>query len=47
MIPVTEFAKAEGEMSAKIRTWFALPDEPVIAVDGVWRDTDEWAAIRW
>ena len=42
LIPVTEFAEAEGEKGAKTRTWFALPDEPVFAVAGIWRDTAEW-----
>jgi putative SOS response-associated peptidase YedK len=42
LIPVTEFAEAEGEKGAKTRTWFALPDEPVFAVAGIWRDTPEW-----
>lgn len=42
LIPVTEFAEAEGEKGAKTRTWFSLPDEEVFAVAGIWRDTDEW-----
>jgi putative SOS response-associated peptidase YedK len=24
------------------RTWFSVPDQPVFAVAGIWRDTDEW-----
>src|SRR5690606_32762006 len=42
LIPVSEFAEAEGEKGAKTRTWFALPDQPIFAVAGIWRDTDEW-----
>ena len=42
LIPVTEFAEAEGEKGAMTRTWFALPDQPIFAVAGIWRDTDEW-----
>lgn len=42
LVPVTEFAEAEGEKGAKTRTWFALPDQPVFAVAGIWRDTPEW-----
>ena len=42
LIPVTQFAEAEGEKGAMTRTWFALPDEPLFAVAGIWRDTDEW-----
>lgn len=42
LIPVTEFAEAEGEKGAKTRTWFALPDQPTFAIAGIWRDTPEW-----
>jgi putative SOS response-associated peptidase YedK len=42
LIPVTEFAEAEGAKGSKTRTWFALPDEPIFAVAGIWRDTPEW-----
>src|SRR6185369_13779780 len=42
LIPVTEFAEAEGEKGAKTRTWFSLPNEELFAVAGIWRDTDEW-----
>ena len=42
LIPVTEFAEAEGEKGAKTRTWFCLPDQPLFAVAGLWRDTPEW-----
>jgi putative SOS response-associated peptidase YedK len=42
LIPVTEFAEAEGEKGSKTRTWFSLPDQPVFAVAGIWRDTEEW-----
>ena len=42
LIPVTEFAEAEGKKGAKTRTWFTLPDEDVFAVAGIWRDTPEW-----
>jgi putative SOS response-associated peptidase YedK len=42
LIPVTAFAEAEGEIGAKTRTWFSLPDEEVFAVAGLWRDTPEW-----
>ena len=42
LIPVTEFAEAEGEKGSKTRTWFSLPDQPAFAVAGIWRDTPEW-----
>ena len=31
LIPVTQFAEAEGERGAKTRTWFSLPDQDVFA----------------
>ncbi|KRA80804.1 SOS response-associated peptidase [Altererythrobacter sp. Root672] len=42
LIPVTEFAEAEGEKGSKTRTWFSLPGQDMFAVAGIWRDTDEW-----
>ena len=42
LIPVSRFAEAEGERGAMTRTWFAMPDEPLFAVAGIWRHTDEW-----
>jgi len=42
LIPVSAFAEAEGEKGAKTKTWFSLPDEPIFAVAGLWRDTEEW-----
>ncbi|MGX7894515.1 SOS response-associated peptidase [Tsuneonella sp. HG222] len=42
LIPVTEFAEAEGPKGSMTRTWFSLPDQPVFAVAGIWRDTPEW-----
>ena len=42
LIPVSQFAEAEGEKGRKTRTWFSLPDEDVFAVAGIWRDSPEW-----
>ena len=42
LIPVTQFAEAEGERGAKTRTWLCLPDQEVFACAGIWRDTPEW-----
>lgn len=42
LIPVTEFAEAEGEPGSKTRTWFSLPNQDLFAVAGIWRDTPEW-----
>jgi len=45
LIPVTEFAEAEGAKGSKTRTWFSLPDQPIFAVAGIWRDTPEWGPV--
>lgn len=42
LIPLTGFAEAEGERGAMTRTWFSLPNQPIFAAAGIWRDTDEW-----
>jgi len=42
LIPVNAFAEAEGPKGQMTRTWFSLPDQPLFAVAGIWRDTDEW-----
>ncbi len=42
LVPVSEFAEARGAKGAKTRTWFSLPDTPLMAVAGFWRDTEEW-----
>lgn len=44
LVPLSGFAEAEGPRGAKARTWFTLPDSPIFAVAGFWRDTDEWGA---
>jgi len=44
LIPVTRFAEAEGPRGGKTRTWFSLPDSPLMAVGGFWRYTEEWGA---
>ena len=42
LIPVSRFAEAEGQRGAMTRTWFSVPDEPLFAAAGIWRQTDEW-----
>jgi len=42
LIPMSEFAEAEGPKGAKTRTWFALPGTELFAVAGFWRQTEEW-----
>ena len=45
LIPVTDFAEAEGEKGRKTRTWFHLPDEPLFAWAGLWRPSVEWGDV--
>lgn len=42
LVPVTAFAEAEGPKGAMTRTWISIPGEPLFAVAGIWRETDEW-----
>jgi len=44
LIPVSAYAEAEGAKGAMTRTWMSLPDAPLMAVAGLWRETDEWGA---
>lgn len=42
LIPVTEWAEAEGEKGRMTKTWYSLPGVDLFAVGGIWRDTAEW-----
>ncbi|MEE4337230.1 SOS response-associated peptidase [Erythrobacter sp.] len=44
LIPLTGWAEAEGPKGAKTRTWLSLPDAPIFAAAGVWRESEEWGA---
>jgi len=45
LIPLTNFAEAEGEKGAKTRTWFNVKDQPIFAWAGLWRDSGEWGPV--
>lgn len=45
LVPMTAFAEAEGAKGHKTRTWLSVPDEPVFACAGIWRDSDEWGRV--
>ena len=48
LIPVSEFAEAEGEKGSKTKVWFSLPDEPLFAPAGIRRDPLNGAgSTRW
>jgi len=44
LIPVSSFAEAEGPKGSMTRTWMSMPDAPLFATAGIWRETDEWGA---
>lgn len=44
LIPLTGWAEAQGAKGCMTRTWLSLPDAPVFAAAGVWRQSDEWGA---
>jgi putative SOS response-associated peptidase YedK len=45
IIPVTEFAEAEGEKGSKTRTWLSVKGQPIFAWAGLWRQSAEWGAV--
>ena len=45
LIPLTEFAEAEGVKGSKTRTWFSVKDQPIFAWAGLWRISDEWGPV--
>lgn len=44
LIPLTGWAEAEGPKGRMTRTWLSVPDIPLFAAAGVWRQSDEWGA---
>jgi putative SOS response-associated peptidase YedK len=44
LIPLTGWAEAEGPKGRMTRTWLSLPDAPLFAAAGVWRQSEEWGA---
>jgi len=45
LVPVSQWAEAEGEKGRMTRTWYGLPGEDVFAVAGLWRPSDEWGEV--
>lgn len=45
LIPVSQWAEAEGDKGRMTRTWYGLPGEELFAVAGLWRQSDEWGAV--
>ncbi len=44
LIPLEGWAEAEGPRGRMTRTWLSLPDAPLFAAAGVWRQSAEWGA---
>lgn len=45
LVPVSQWAEAEGEKGRMTRTWYGLPSEETFAVAGLWRPSAEWGAV--
>lgn len=45
LVPVSQWAEAEGAKGRMTRTWYGLPDEDVFAVAGLWRPSAEWGDV--
>jgi len=42
LIPLEQWAEAEGPKGRMTRTWMSSPDSPLLAAAGVWQPTDTW-----
>lgn len=42
LIPLTAWAEAQGAKGRMTRTWLSVPDAPLFAAAGVWRQSDHW-----
>lgn len=45
LIPVTQWAEPQGQAGRMTRTWYALPEVPVMAIAGLWRASAEWGDV--
>lgn len=45
LIPVSQWAEAEGAKGAMTRTWYGLPGAELSAVAGLWRASTEWGQV--
>lgn len=45
LIPVTQWAEAEGPQGKMTRTWYSLHGTDLFAVAGIWRQSDEWGDV--
>ena len=45
LIPVTQWAEPQGPAGGMTRTWYAVPETPVMAIAGFWRASAEWGDV--
>ncbi len=45
LVPISQWAEAEGEKGRMTRTWYGLPGQDVFAVAGLWRSSAEWGDV--
>jgi len=45
LVPISQWAEAEGEKGRMTRTWYGLPGADVFAVAGLWRRSEEWGEV--
>lgn len=45
LIPVTQWAEAEGPAGKMTRTWYSLQGADLFAVAGIWRWSEEWGDV--
>jgi len=45
LIPVTQWAEAEGPSGKMTRTWYSMHGAELFAVAGIWRPSDEWGDV--
>lgn len=45
LIPVSQWAEAEGEERKMTRTWYSLHGADLFAIAGVWRWSEEWGDV--
>ncbi|MFM5922710.1 MAG: SOS response-associated peptidase [Novosphingobium sp.] len=45
LVPVSQWAEAEGERGRMTRTWYGLAEPELLAVAGLWRPSAEWGDV--
>jgi putative SOS response-associated peptidase YedK len=45
LIPVERFIEGPANRGTRNTTWFSLPDQPLFALAGLWRPSEEWGDV--